>query len=247
MRETSVVWFAVLVMLAMPDQVWASGFCVEEGLCTTAPMVASEVQGQVGYFANGFVDPAGGGFAYNFAQLAATGRLRLLDGPERGQNLGLILDVGAFGHIPVSPFAAVGTGGSVRVGLGFSQVAFTLGAYMRYDFLESTSKGREPAPDTANFVLLPSLTVTWRPGDWALTLGLFDRFDGGNIARLTFEYGNFGIGWVGLLGAEVFYRLGLTDSIALEARAYGTTTIAGAYSAGGTLGVVFGRGATFSF
>ena len=196
---------------------------------------AVEVGAEVGGFVNGFRDAAGGGISDPYLMYVLDAKLRPLAGSE-GFAGALMIDAALAGHTPLDREGAQGLLGLARLGVDYDAFTLALGVYVRNDFIEAQPNQRGEF-DLATLALLPSLTLEWRPaGDFGVHLGLFDRLDGGSVARAGVSYGGVGVSYLALTGAEVFADIPLSDSLALTARAYGTFLIAGAFSAGASAG-----------
>ena len=226
--------FAVLLLgvLLCSSPAKAGGFCDESGRCTQAPWSFSEVGVATGAFFSGYNYGMGGNLWDPYGFLEVKGRFR-----PRGHNNfldRLLLEGSLFGNAPLGQVGASAMGGTVRVGLGWQYVAFTVGAYMRYDFT-----------DEAPFQVWPSLTLKIRPGAFAIALSVLDRPDGA-VARLAFEYGSFGIAFSALYGVEAYARFVVAPTWALEVRGY-ANWILNSFSSGFTLAAIWGKGSTYQF
>lgn len=141
-----------------------------------------------------------------FGVLTLEGRYRPRPG---GGFLDRLLVEGGLGGLAPLGGGALGEVVAIgRVGLGFEQLSFSLGAQLRY----------APTP-FAPLQLFPSLSVAWRPGVWGVRLALFDRISG-PVARLAVEYGQLGLAVTPLMGLEAYGRLPLGTATALEVRGF---------------------------
>ncbi len=201
----------------------------------STPLGDDGVSLRVGGFTNGYVDSAGGGLGDTYVMYATDFTLRPTD-------FGLILDGSLFGHTPTNPQGAQTIGGLARVGWGGESFAIAVGAYARYDFIAAGPNVEGVVPNLSPLVVLPSLTLDWRPGagDLGVHLGILDRTDGGSLARAGVSWGNWGVSYLALTGAEVFGSIPIGDAISIDVRAYGTFILSGSYSAGGSAGVTWG-------
>ena len=65
---------------------------------------------------------------------------------------------------------------------------------------------------------VPSLRAEVSVGRWGVSAG-FSDFAGLAPWHLTFEYGSFGVGWVGLVGAHAFVRVPVANRVGLRLHA----------------------------
>jgi hypothetical protein len=110
------------------------------------------------------------------------------------------------GVIPLRDGAG-GVATTLRAGLRFEQVSFTLGVLARLDVT--------PVP----LQLLPSAVVRAHLGEWTLEAAFLDR-PVGPLGRTTVAWRGFGIGFVAPLGAEIFATFPLGKFV-LRAEVYG--------------------------
>jgi hypothetical protein len=186
--------------------------------------VSGEIAPAAGVLVSGF-RYEGGSVAHTWLTAGANGRVRLaLEGAALDA---LVMDLGAFGLVPVGePGPAGGVTSVLRVGLEKGAWRVSAGIHGRVDIT--------PAP----LLVLPSLEVAWRPGDWGVSLDVMDR-PYGPVVRLSVEHRYFGIGYAGLAGLEAWGRLPLGREVSLELRGFGAQLLPGS-TGGGTVPVQVG-------
>lgn len=241
-----VLWSSSLVVFfcaffgAMYAQ--ATGFCDGNQRCTQAPWSYPELGVHTGVFVNTILHNAGGNLWTPFNHVEIRGRFRH---PARGNFLDrLILEGSLMTNETLQYPSIFMLGGTLRIGLGWRYFAFTVGVYMRNDFISGLDSPSAKQPPS--FQIFPSLVMVFRPGALAFTLSLLDRPDGA-LARLSVEYGSYGIAFSAIYGVEAFARVRLAPTWALELRGYANWWLQKAFSAGGSLGIVWGKGSVYQF
>ncbi len=213
----------------------ATTLLIAPSVMASTPLDDPGVSFRVGGFTNGYIDSAGGGLADTYAMYAVGLNFKPLGD-------GLLLDIDVFGHTPTNPQGAQAFGTIARVGWAWDTVSLAVGVYARYDFIAALPNVIEGVDvDVATTAILPSLTLDWRPGGGAFGthLGLVDRADGGSLARVGVSWGDWGVSYLALAGAEIFGSIPVGDALKIDLRAYGTTVLSGSYSAGASAGATW--------
>lgn len=211
----------VLALIAADDH----GYC-SAASCAVEPSAFSEVSGVVGTQVLGY-GFTGGRRAQLFLLTGGQGRYRPL---KLGRFLDkLLIEGGVTAIIPTAGGDAFfGIAVALRFGLVLSHFSFALGVQARLDVT--------PSP----FLILPSLTLAYRPGSFGVRATLFDEPQG-PIGRIMLDWRNYSAGFVLPLGVEIGGRFKISPRLAIDARFYGWS-LPPAFGIGTMIALTFGDG-----